>query len=241
MGNDHHEHDLRRLNERRELLRRAAAGTVIAALGGLYTLLDAEPARAEEAEEPEKRPDGRLRVPPGQRVIRRLKPMGGRAGNPSPRRWRLRVHGEVEQPLDLSWPSFLGLPQVDRKLDVHCVTTWTVLDAAWRGVSIRHLAAKAKVKEEAKFVILEAAHGYTANLPIDEALAEDNLLAHQLEGKALPRRHGGPVRAVVPDLYFWKSAKWLTGIRFVRRDEKGYWEKRGYHNHANPWKEERHA
>jgi len=108
-------------------------------------------------------------------------------------------------------------------------------------VRIRHLADKAKVKPSARHVIFEAAHGYTANVRLDEALAEQNLVAHRLDGHSLPRRHGGPVRAVVPDLYFWKSAKWLTGIRFAERDEKGYWERRGYHDHADPWKEERHA
>ncbi len=229
----------RRLRERREFLRRASAGTVLAALGGAYVLLGDPVAVASEPEE--RRPDGRTRVPPGQRVIERLKPMGGRAGNPSSRKWRLRVHGEVERPYELKLVDLLYLPQVDKTLDVHCVTGWSVLGAEWRGVTVKHLADKAEVKATARYVIFEAAHGYTANVPLKEALAEDNLVAHRLDGLALPRKHGGPVRAVVPDLYFWKSAKWLTGIRFVTRDQKGYWEKRGYHNRGDPWQEERNA
>lgn len=228
----------RRLEARREFLRRASAGTVLTLLGGLYIVVG-ELELAEAAKE--KRPDGRLRVPPGQRVVSKLKPMGGRAGSGRASKWRLKVHGEVEKPFDIGFADLLVLPQTTAKLDVHCVTAWSVLGAKWKGVQVKHLAEKANVKKTARFVIFEAAHGYTANMPLDEALAAENLIAHQLEDKPLPRKHGGPVRAVVPDLYFWKSPKWITGIRFVKKDEKGYWERRGYHNHADPWKEERHA
>jgi DMSO/TMAO reductase YedYZ molybdopterin-dependent catalytic subunit len=116
-----------------------------------------------------------------------------------------------------------------------------VLGARWKGVPVRALAERAKVRRSARHVIFEAAHGYTSNVPIDEALAPQNLVAHRLDDRPLARAHGGPVRAVVPDLYFWKSAKWLTGIRFSARDEPGYWETRGYHDHGDPWKEERYA
>ena len=90
-------------------------------------------------------------------------------------------------------------------------------------------------------MIFEAAHGYTANVPLAEATARNVLVTHQLNGRPFQRRHGAPVRGLVPDLYFWKSAKWLTGIRFVTRDEPGFWETRGYHNHADPWREERYG
>jgi DMSO/TMAO reductase YedYZ molybdopterin-dependent catalytic subunit len=103
------------------------------------------------------------------------------------------------------------------------------------------LATRAQVKASARHVIFEAAYGYTSNVPLHEALAPNVLVAHRYEGKPFARQHGGPARALVPDLYFWKSAKWLTGIRFVALDEPGYWETRGYHNHANPWKEERYG
>jgi DMSO/TMAO reductase YedYZ molybdopterin-dependent catalytic subunit len=121
------------------------------------------------------------------------------------------------------------------------VTGWSVLGALWRGVAVKQLAELASVESTARHVIFEGAHGYTANVPIAEALAPDVLVAHRLDGKVLAAKHGAPVRAVVPDLYFWKSAKWLTGIKFVSRDEPGYWEVRGYHNHGNPWKEERYG
>jgi DMSO/TMAO reductase YedYZ molybdopterin-dependent catalytic subunit len=108
-------------------------------------------------------------------------------------------------------------------------------------VRVKELADRAKVKASARHVVFEAAHGYTANVRLDEALRPNVLVAHQLDGRALPRAHGAPVRGVIPDLYFWKSAKWLTGIRFSARDDPGFWETRGYHNHADPWREERYG
>jgi len=229
---------LERLLSRRRFVETATKGSVIVALGGgLYAFADELTSTANA----ETRNDGRPRVPPGQRVIRALKPMGGEASDPNPSRLRLRVHGAVEAPFELSFAELLALPQVERRLDVHCVTGWTVLGARFDGVLLKTLAERAKPKPSARFVVFEAAHGYTSNVPLREALKDNVLLAHRLEGAALPRAHGGPLRAVLPDLYFWKSAKWLTGIRFVTRDEPGYWETRGYHNHADPWREERYG
>jgi DMSO/TMAO reductase YedYZ molybdopterin-dependent catalytic subunit len=114
-----------------------------------------------------------------------------------------------------------------------------MLDAHFGGVTVSGLAARAKPTMSARYVIFEAAAGYTANVDITEAMKPNVIIAHRYEGQPLPRAHGAPVRAIVPDRYFWKSAKWLTGIRFVAKDEPGYWEVRGYHNHADPWKEER--
>lgn len=230
--------EVARLLERRRFLQRAAGGTAIVAFGGgIYALADdlTKAARAESL------PDGRPRLPPGQRVIRALKPMGGEPGDPNPSRYRLKLHGEVEAPFELDFAELLRLPQVERALDVHCVTSWSVLGARFRGVLLRQLAERARVRANARFVIFEAAHGYTANVPLRAALDPSAMVAHGLDGGALPRAHGGPVRAVVPSLYFWKSAKWLTGIRFAARDEPGYWETRGYHNHADPWREERYG
>ena len=230
--------ELERAYDRRLFLRHAASGTTILALGGgLYALSDdlTHTARAESLA------DGRPRLPPGQRVIRALKPMGGEAGDPDVADFRLRVHGEVEAPFELTFADFLALPQVDWKLDVHCVTSWSVLGARFEGVPFHVLAARARPRANARYVILEAAHGYTANLPLRDALGPDVMIAQKLEGAPLSRAHGGPVRAVVPKKYFWKSAKWLTGIRFATRDEPGYWETRGYNNHADPWREERYA
>jgi DMSO/TMAO reductase YedYZ molybdopterin-dependent catalytic subunit len=216
---------------RRQFLLRAAAGTVVTAMsGGLYVLAGRE-AHAET------RADGRPRVPPGQRVIEALKPMGGEPGEAAVSRWRLRVHGEVESPLDIAFAELVALGAVD----VHCVTGWSLLGAKWKGVHLKTLAEKAGIKDTARHVIFEAAHGYTANVRRAEALTDDVMIAWEIDGKRLGRPHGAPVRALVPDLYFWKSAKWITGIKFVRRDEPGFWETRGYHNHADPWKEERYG
>lgn len=219
---------------RRRFLSQAAAGTAVTVLGATY-LLGEQDAHAGV------RPDGRPRVPPGQRVLTRLKPMGGVEGDPSRAKWKLRVHGEVEAPFEIDFRELLGMDQVDLPLDVHCVTGWSVLGAKWTGVRVKTLAQRAKVKSGARHVIFQAAHGYTANVRIDEALGDDVMIAHKLDDKPIARTHGAPVRGVVPDLYFWKSAKWITGIKFVRRDAPGYWEQRGYHNHADPWLEERHA
>ena len=121
------------------------------------------------------------------------------------------------------------------------MTGWSLLGSLWKGVSVATLAERAGVKGEARHVIFEAAHGFTANVPLAEATAPGVLVTYRVNGKPLSRAHGAPVRALVPDLYFWKSAKWLTGVRFVAKDEPGYWEVRGYHNHADPWREERYG
>ena len=229
--------ELKQSLERRRFLKAAAAGAVFVALGGgTYIVAAADDPRAKQL-----RADGRVRLPPGQRIIDALKPMGGEPGDANPANFRLRVHGEVDNPLDIDFAALLALPQTDQTCDVHCVTGWTVLDSKWTGVQVAHLAKLAKVRDGARYVVFEAANGYTANVRRAEALAPNVLVAHKLEGNAIPRPHGPPVRSLVPDLYFWKSAKWLTGIRFVATDQPGYWETRGYHNHADPWKEERYG
>jgi DMSO/TMAO reductase YedYZ molybdopterin-dependent catalytic subunit len=228
-----------RQQSRRDFIKKAAAGTIIVALGGgLYRIANDDLTRAARAQ---KRQDGRPRLPPGQKVIEELRPMGGEAGSARTDDFRLQIHGEVERPFTIDWKQLLAMPATRQVADVHCVTTWSVLGAAWTGVQVKHLAERAGVKKGARHVIFEAAHGYTANVRLDEALRPDVLVAYELNDKPFPRRHGAPVRGLVPDLYFWKSAKWLTGIRFVQRDQPGYWETRGYHNHADPWREERYG
>lgn len=224
-----------RIIERRRFLQTAGAGATLLAFGGVFAVAD------DDLFAGETRPDGRPRVPPGQRVITQLKPMGGEPGSTAKSSYRIRIHGEVDHPLDLSFRDLLGLTQVTRAEDVHCVTGWTVLGAKWTGVQLKSLAKQAGVRSTARYVVFEAAHGYTANVPIANALADNVMLAHKLDGAPLTEEHGAPLRAVVPDLYFWKSAKYLTGVKFVRRDEPGYWEVRGYNNRGDPWLEERYS
>jgi DMSO/TMAO reductase YedYZ molybdopterin-dependent catalytic subunit len=224
---------------RRNFLRALGAGSTVLALGGaLHVLADDD---ATERARKAKRTDGRPRLPPHQYLLERLRPMGGEQGDPSPGAFRLKVSGEVEQPFTIDFAELLHMPQVEQTCDVHCVTKWTVLDSHWTGVRVADLIARAKPRSSARYVIFEAAYGYTSNVLLHEALAPNVLVAHKYEGRALPRQHGAPVRALVPDLYFWKSAKWLTGIRLSARDAPGYWEQRGYNNHADPWREERYG
>ncbi len=233
---DNFKRELDQLIARRRFLKQASAGAAaITFLGALWVVSDELTATAQA----ETRADGRPRLPPGQHVIRRLKPMGGDVGDPNPAHFHLRVHGEVEHPMTLDFHELLALPRVTQHADVHCVTRWTALGIEWTGVRLSEIAKRAKITKRARHVIFEAAHGYTSNIPIHEALKPNVMVAYRLEGHALPRAHGSPVRAVVPDRYFWKSAKWLTGIKFTERDEPGYWERRGYDNNADPWLEQR--
>lgn len=229
--------ELQQSLERRRFLKTAAAGTLIAAFGGgTYVLAADDDPRAKQV-----RPDGRVRLPPGQRIIDALKPMGGDPGDPDPKNFRLRVHGEVDNPLDLDFAALTAMPVTEQTCDVHCVTGWSMLDSKWTGVQIAQIAKLAKVRDAARHLVFEAANGYTANVRLAEALAPTSLVVWRYAGASIPRPHGPPVRSLMPDLYFWKSAKWLTGLYFSARDRPGYWETRGYHNHADPWKEERYG
>jgi DMSO/TMAO reductase YedYZ molybdopterin-dependent catalytic subunit len=235
---DQHDKDLMRSIARRDFLLKAASGTVITAFGGgLYAISD----RLTREAKAQSRSDGRPRLPPGQKVIQALKPMGGQPGSPSRKDFKLKVHGEVDNPFELDFDELLGMDVVTQKADVHCVTGWSMLGGSWKGVRIKEIAKKAGVKKTARHVIFEAAHGYTTNVRLEEATAEQCMVTWEHEGRPLRRANGAPARALIPDLYFWKSAKFITGIKFVRRDEPGYWEVRGYNNHADPWKEERYA
>jgi len=187
------------------------------------------------------------RVPPGQTRTRKW-PVLHAAHVPQVSRedWRLEIVGLVERPLSFTWEEFQELPRVKVFADFHCVTQWSRLGNAWEGVSTRHLLSLAGAKPEAKFAIL---HGYdmtpawdrnwTTNLPLEDFLAEDALLADLHDGQPLSADHGGPVRAIVPRLYAWKSAKWIKAIELSAVDSPGYWERGGYHNHGDPWTEER--
>ncbi|MDX2032540.1 MAG: sulfite oxidase-like oxidoreductase [Blastocatellia bacterium] len=203
-----------------------------------------EPARP--AEQPEGvivSPDTRRenRIPPGQSRTRRW-PVLDAFGPPKidPAAWRLEVFGLVDAPGGLSLAEFRQLPRVKVFADFHCVTRWSRLGNIWEGVATRELARMYGVRPEARFVVCHAYdNGWTTNLPIELFLAEDALLADTHDGQPISIDHGGPVRGMVPQLYAWKSAKWIRAIEFVAEDRAGYWEDGGYHMLGDPWREQR--
>jgi DMSO/TMAO reductase YedYZ molybdopterin-dependent catalytic subunit len=158
-----------------------------------------------------------------------------------PETWELRVWGLVRAPRAWRWPEFLELPTVEVNGDLHCVTRWSSLDHHWRGVPAGAFADLAGVLPAAGFVVLHGEGGYTANLALPTFLGEDVLLATHHDGLPLAVEHGGPLRAVVPGRYAWKSVKWLRGIEFLGEDRPGFWESFGYSHSADPWREERFA
>jgi DMSO/TMAO reductase YedYZ molybdopterin-dependent catalytic subunit len=181
------------------------------------------------------------RIPPGQTRTRKWPVLHyGFVPQIPLDRWLLEVRGLVEQPLKFHWDEFRALPRVKVYADFHCVTSWSRLDNVWEGVSVRALLAMARPLESAQFVVLRGYDsGWTTNLPLAEFLAEDVLLADTHDGELLSADHGGPVRAMVPRLYAWKSAKWLKAIELTADNQPGYWEREGYHDHGDPWTEER--
>jgi DMSO/TMAO reductase YedYZ molybdopterin-dependent catalytic subunit len=221
---------------RRDFL--AAAGGTIVSIGlpGLFIKLsDAE----QHALAATTRPDGRPRLPPGQEAVKKILDMGGTPGAATETNWSLRVYGEVERPISISYQELLNLDQVHITCDIHCVTGWTLLDSRWSGVRLSTIMDRVRPLKNAGFIIFEAAAGYTSNIPISDVSKENVILAHSLFGENLPQEHGAPVRAVVPDRYFYKSAKWVEALKVTSLDEPGYWERQGYSNSADPWKEER--
>ncbi len=184
----------------------------------------------------------RDRLPPGQTLVQDWPVLDlGVQPDVSMERWRLRLEGLVEAPLRLTWDEFMALPQTESVSDIHCVTQWSRYDNRWQGVKAAELLALARPKPAARFVGFTSYDGYTTNVPLAEFAREEVLLAHSWEGQPLTRQHGGPVRVVIPRLYFWKSPKWVTRIELLGADRPGFWEVRGYHNNGDPWKEERYG
>ena len=182
------------------------------------------------------------RLPPGQHLVRNWPVLDlGVEPNIPLSSWRLDIGGVVETPMSLTWAEFSTLPQVALTSDIHCVTSWSRYDNHWNGVSTQQLAAHVGIRPEAHFAILTSHDGYTTNLPLADFLSEDALLAHSWDGRPLTGEHGGPMRLVVPHLYFWKSPKWLRHVEFATADQPGFWEVRGYHNHGDPWREQRYS
>jgi DMSO/TMAO reductase YedYZ molybdopterin-dependent catalytic subunit len=184
--------------------------------------------------------DGGERIPPGQYETKKFPVL---SYGPTPiialETWRLRLFGLVEQPVEMDWAAFTALPTRRITADIHCVTRWTMLDSVWEGVPFAEIMKLARPSPEAKFVMQHSYGGYTTNLPLEDLLRENVLLAYRYNDQPLDAEHGGPMRMLVPHLYFWKSAKWLNGIEFMRADRPGFWEQAGYHNRGEPWSEER--
>ena len=184
------------------------------------------------------------RVPPGQYLTEKWPVLHyGPVPTFNPKTYDLRVFGKVKNELRWSWDELQALDKEVNAVitaDMHCVTTWSRLDQKWEGIPFSKIVELAQPTEEAKFVIAHGEHGFTANTPLEYCLRDDCLIALRANGEALSAEHGQPARLVVPRLYAWKSAKWLRGIEFSAVDKPGFWERNGYHNTGDPWKEERY-
>jgi DMSO/TMAO reductase YedYZ molybdopterin-dependent catalytic subunit len=181
------------------------------------------------------------RLPPGQYLTEKWPVLhAGSIPTTDLASWDFTVCGEVERPLRLTWEELTALPATEIKLDIHCVTRWSRFDTRFKGVHWRDLAALANPKPTARFVIAQAEQGFTANVPLAAIEDENALVAYEADGEPLTPEHGWPLRLVVPSKYFWKSAKWLRGLELLDHDQPGFWERYGYHNEADYWKEERY-
>ena len=192
------------------------------------------------------------RIPPRQARTKKW-PVLDAGGPPEPiplDRWRFTLGGLVEEPVEWTWDAFRKLPRATVFADMHCVTRWSRLGNVWEGVSTREVVRHARLKPEAKFVLVSAydkgfsfrggARDWTTNLPLEHFLAEDALFADTHDGQPISLEHGGPLRLVIPRLYAWKSAKWVRGVEFLAEDTPGFWERGGYHMLGDPWKEQRY-
>lgn len=182
------------------------------------------------------------RLPPGQTLVKNFPVLSyGPTPRFNPAKWDFRLIGLVESPVRFSWDEFRKLPVHRQTSDFHCVTTWSRYDNRWEGVKVKDLMKPVKLKAEARHVFVHCDGGYTSNLPLDEFLDDDVMLAYRHDGKDLEPDHGWPLRLVVPKLYGWKSAKWVRALEFCAKERRGFWELRGYHNHGDPWAEERYS
>jgi len=186
-------------------------------------------------------PETAARVPPGQYLTVKWPVLHYGPVPPfNPKTWEFRVFGNVENEIKLNWEEFQKLDQMLVQADMHCVTTWSRLDQKWEGIPFAKIIELAKPKSDTKFVIAHSEYGFTANTPLEFCMRDDCLIAIRANGEPLTAEHGSPARLVVPRLYAWKSAKWLRGIEFSDVDKPGFWERNGYHNTGDPWKEQRY-
>jgi DMSO/TMAO reductase YedYZ molybdopterin-dependent catalytic subunit len=182
------------------------------------------------------------RLPPGQYLTEKWPVLhAGTVPKVDLAAWDFRVWGEVENPIKLTWDELNRLPSTEVKVDIHCVTRWSRFDTSFRGVHWRDLAELVRPGPGARFVIAHAEQGYTSNLPLEAIEADDALIAYEADGEPLTPDHGWPLRLMVPSRYFWKSAKWLRGLELLDHDQPGFWERYGYNNEADFWKEERYG
>jgi DMSO/TMAO reductase YedYZ molybdopterin-dependent catalytic subunit len=180
------------------------------------------------------------RIPPGQYVTRDFPVL---SAGPTPDipldQWRFTISGQVDKALAWTWPELMALPAEDVTVDIHCVTKWTKLDTPWKGVSVDTLLKD--VPTAAEFVMAHSYGGYTTNLPLEDVTGGKAWVAYAFDDEPLEPEHGGPARLLVPHLYFWKSAKWVSGLELRDEDEPGFWEGYGYNNYGDPWREQRYA
>jgi DMSO/TMAO reductase YedYZ molybdopterin-dependent catalytic subunit len=190
--------------------------------------------------EDEMRAAGRL--PPGQSLTLKWPVLHqGPIPRFDPKTWDFQIFGLVEQPLKLSWGEFSHLPQVEVLADMHCVTRWSKFDNHWGGLLATELISHVKLRSEARHVMVHAEYNYTANLPLSDFLRPTTIFALRHDSEPLTYEHGYPVRLMVPNLYAWKSVKWVRGIEFLDSEQPGFWEQNGYHIYGDPFKEQRYS
>ncbi|HKX18483.1 MAG TPA: sulfite oxidase-like oxidoreductase [bacterium] len=182
------------------------------------------------------------RLPPGQTLTEKW-PVLHYGGIPTIDigKWLFMVEGEVEAPSRWTWDEFMALPRKSVRADIHCVTAWSRYENVFEGVPASEVVARAHPRAGAVFVMVHSYGGYTTNLRLDDLAQDEVLFAFTHDGRPLAPEHGGPCRLVVPRLYFWKSAKWVRGLEFMREERPGFWEQNGYHIRGDPWKEERYS
>jgi DMSO/TMAO reductase YedYZ molybdopterin-dependent catalytic subunit len=184
--------------------------------------------------------DSGHKLPPGQYETRGFPVL---SAGPTPRipldRWQFTITTERGQSHSWSWPELLGLPQEEPRVDIHCVTKWSKFGTVWRGVAVDTLLQN--VETSAGYVTAHSYGGYTTNLPLTDLRDGKAWIVHEFDGQPLAPEHGGPARLLVPHLYFWKSAKWVSGLTLTTEDRPGFWEMFGYHNYGNPWREQRYS
>lgn len=186
-------------------------------------------------------PETANRLPPGQRLVKEWPVLDlGIHPTVSTAEWSLTVGGAVAHPIRWTFDDLMAQEQIDTVSDIHCVTTWSCYDYAWRGVRFTTLLDLVQPAAEATHVMFRGADDYTVNVPLDYLARPDSLIATHCQGQPLSKEHGGPVRGLIPVLYLWKSAKWMVEMTFLTKDAPGFWEQRGYHDIGDPWKEERY-